>query len=215
MNRAPTRLHGRAEVPWSPRGHCDHLCRRLSIMRCPTLSRGLGSRVDGGWGVADIKALIGPPGHGTARMKSLSRRKVDDAGGRKPGEKPAKDGPGFQVDGPRAWGWHLSVADAEARGQAGMSAKRSAARAGGGRGGLRKRTSVGSRRWARIRRITRGSSMVAIRRIRPPDAAVARAGAETSRLAEGLGTLAGHCVTAASQTLPGLKSARGPAPTFD
>jgi len=62
-------------------------------------------------------------------MKSLSRRNVDDEGGRKP----AKDGPGLQVDGPRAWVWHLSVAGAEERGQAGMSATRSAARAGGGR----------------------------------------------------------------------------------
>jgi len=34
-------------------------------------------------------------------MKSLSRRKVDDEGGRKAGRKAAKDGPGFQVDGPR------------------------------------------------------------------------------------------------------------------
>jgi hypothetical protein len=47
-------------------------------------------------------------------MKSLSRRKVDDEGGRKP----AKVGPGLQVDGPRAWVWHLSVAGAEERGQA-------------------------------------------------------------------------------------------------
>ncbi len=70
-------------------------------------------------------------------MKSLSRRKGDDEGGRKP----AKDGPGFQVDGPRAWGWHLSVAGVKERGQAGMSAKRSAARAGGGRGELRTGTS--------------------------------------------------------------------------
>ena len=77
------------------------------------------------------------------RMKSLSRRNVDDEGGRKPGRKPAKDGPGFQVDGPRAWGWPLSMAGAEERGQAGMVATRSAARAGGGRGGLRKGTSGG------------------------------------------------------------------------
>jgi len=86
-------------------------------------------------GITDIKALfISPPGHDRARMKSLSRRKVDEEGGRKPGRKPAKDGPGFQVDGPRAWGWHLSVAGAEERGQAGMWATRSAARAGGGPG---------------------------------------------------------------------------------
>jgi len=58
------------------------------------------------------------------RMKSLSRRNVDDEGGRKPGRKPAKDGPGFQVDGPRAWGWPLSMAGAEERGQAGMVATR-------------------------------------------------------------------------------------------
>jgi len=32
--------------------------------------------------VADIEALIGPPGHDTARMKSLSRRKGDDERGR-------------------------------------------------------------------------------------------------------------------------------------
>jgi len=37
--------------------------------------------------------------------------------------------------------WHLSVAGAEERGHADMSAKRSAARAGGGRGELRKGTS--------------------------------------------------------------------------
>ncbi len=70
-------------------------------------------------------------------MKRLSRRNVDDEGGRKP----AKDGPGFQVDGPRAWVWHLSLAGAKERGQAGMSATSSAARAGGGRGGLRRGTS--------------------------------------------------------------------------
>ncbi len=70
-------------------------------------------------------------------MKSRSRRNVDDERGRKP----AKDGPGFQVDGPRAWGWHLRVAGAEARGQAGRSATRAVARAGGGRGGLRTGTS--------------------------------------------------------------------------
>jgi hypothetical protein len=97
-------------------------------------------------------------------MKTLSRRKVDDEGGRKP----AKDGPGFQVDGPRAWGWHLSGAGAEERGQAGMSAKRAAARAGGGRGGRRKGTSVGSPRCASIFRMTWGSSIVASRRMRPP-----------------------------------------------
>ncbi len=74
-------------------------------------------------------------------MKSLSRRTVDDEGGRKPARKPAKDGPGFQVDGPRACVRHLSVAGAEARGQAGISAMRAAAGAGGGRGGLRKGTS--------------------------------------------------------------------------
>ena len=79
-------------------------------------------------------------------MKSLSRRNVDDEGGRKL----AKDGPGLQVDGPRAWGWPLSVAGAEERGQAGMVATRSAARAGGDRGGLRKGTSVGSPRCASI-----------------------------------------------------------------
>jgi len=56
-------------------------------------------------------------------MKSLSRRKGDDEGGRKP----AQDGPGLQVDAPRAWGWPLSVAGAAERGQAGMSATRSAA----------------------------------------------------------------------------------------
>ena len=77
-------------------------------------------------------------------MKNLSSRNVDDEGGRKP----AKDGPGFQVDGPRAWGSHLSVAGAEERGQAGMSAKRSAARAGGGRGGLRKGTATTEVVWA-------------------------------------------------------------------
>ncbi len=65
-------------------------------------------------------------------MKSLSRRKVDD----EVGGTPAKDGPGLQVDGPRAWVWHRGRAweGAEERGQAGMSAKRSAAPAGGGRG---------------------------------------------------------------------------------
>jgi len=51
-------------------------------------------------------------------MKSLSSRNGDDEGGRKPGRKLAKDGPGFQVDGPRAWVWHLSRAGTEERGQA-------------------------------------------------------------------------------------------------
>jgi hypothetical protein len=106
-------------------------------------------------------------------MKSLSRRKVDDEGGRKAGRKAAKDGPGFQVDGPRAWVWHLSVAGAEARGQTGMSAQGSAARAGGDRGGLKTGTSVGSPRCASIVRMTWGSSIVASRRMR---AATARAG---------------------------------------
>jgi len=82
----------------------------------------------------------------TARMKRLSRRKVDDEGRQKPGRKPAKDGPSFQVDGPLARGRHLSVAGAEERGQAGISAKRSAARAGGDRGGPRKGTSGGRSR---------------------------------------------------------------------
>ena len=53
--------------------------------------------------------FVDAPAHDTARMKSPSGRKVDDEGGRKP----AKDAPGFQVDGPRAWVWHLSVAGAE------------------------------------------------------------------------------------------------------
>src|SRR3972149_9986654 len=73
--------------------------------------------------------------HATARMKSLSRRNVDDEGGRKPGRKPAKDGPGFQVDGPRAWGWPLSMAGAEERGQAGMVATRGSGASRGGPGG--------------------------------------------------------------------------------
>ena len=110
-------------------------------------------------------------------MKRLSRRNVDDEGGRKPGRKPAKDGAGLQVDGPRAWGWPLSVAGAEERGQAGMSATRSAARAGGDRGGLRTGTSAGSPRCASIVRMTWGSSIVASRRMRPPP----RGQASTSR----------------------------------
>ncbi len=53
-----------------------------------------------------------------------------------------------------------------ASGQAETPEKRSAGRAGGGQGCG---TSVGSPRCARIWRMTRGSSMVAITRMRPPD----------------------------------------------